>query len=270
MEGGTSSSRSTIQACAACKYQRRKCGPNCILAPFFPHYRQKQFLNAHKLFGVGKITSMIKPLDPVNRNSAINTIIFESDMRAKDPVGGCFRTILYLQSLIASAESELQFLLQHLAFFRAQALHSIATPQPPPPPSSSHHPYHQGMSLQESKDPSQLHPQELGKDPSQLQQQEHPKDPCFNYNALQEDMNVSDIDNLCVLSLSQESNDLDDAISLEGIGVVLNRSRFKSEGEWWVRSWPRSRRNTDRYYEKLLLNWEEGEVVHDTRAAWRR
>ncbi|XP_014499519.1 LOB domain-containing protein 22-like [Vigna radiata var. radiata] len=190
MEGGTSSSRSTIQACAACKYQRRKCGPNCILAPFFPHYRQKQFLNAHKLFGVGKITSMIKPLDPVNRNSAINSIIFESDMRAKDPVGGCFRTILYLQSVIASAESELQFLLQHLAFFRAQPLHSIATPQPP---SSSHHPYHQGMSLQESK-------QELGKDPSQLQRQQQPKDPCFNYNALQEDMNVSDIDNLVPFS----------------------------------------------------------------------
>lgn len=55
-----------------------------------------------------------------------------------------------------------------------------------------------------------------------------------------------------------------------GIGVVPNRSRFKSEGEWWVRSWPRSRRNTDRCYEKLLLNWEEGEVVHDTRAAWWR
>ncbi|XP_047176654.1 LOB domain-containing protein 22-like [Vigna umbellata] len=144
---------------------------------------------------------MIKPLDHVNRNSAIDAIIFESDMRAKDPVGGCLRTILYLQSVIASAESELQFLLQHLAFFRAQALDSIATPQPPPPPpSSSHDPYHQGMSLQESKDPSQLHPQDLGNDPSQIQQQEQPKDSCFNYNALQEDMNVSDIDSLVPFS----------------------------------------------------------------------
>ncbi|QCE09058.1 LOB domain-containing protein 22-like [Vigna unguiculata] len=204
MEGGTSSSRSTTQACAACKYQRRKCGPTCILAPFFPHYRQKQFLHAHRLFGVGKIINMIKPLDPVNRNSAINTIIYESDMRARNPVGGCLSFILHLQSLIVSAESELQFLLQHLAFFRAQLLHSTATPQPPPPPpsSSSYDPYLPQMSLQESKDPSQLHPQQLGNDPLQLQQQEQPKDPCFNHNssfnyyALQEDMSVSDIDNL--------------------------------------------------------------------------
>ena len=111
----------TSQACAACKHQRRKCGPNCILAPYFPHDRQKQFLNAHKLFGVGRISSMIKPLSPSERNMAMETIIFQADMRAYDPVGGCYRLIQQLQSQIEHYKAELQLVLQHLAIFRAQA-----------------------------------------------------------------------------------------------------------------------------------------------------
>ncbi|CAJ1955429.1 unnamed protein product [Sphenostylis stenocarpa] len=156
MESGTITSRTTSQACAACRYQRRKCGPNCILAPFFPHHRHKQFRHAHRLFGVGKITNMIKPLEPHNRNMAIATILFESDMRAKDPVGGCSRILQRLNSQIASAQAELQLVLQHLALFRAQAHHNSNAPIPPSPspspsflPTSS--PYPGQIRLQEQQ-----------------------------------------------------------------------------------------------------------------------
>ncbi|OIW08997.1 hypothetical protein TanjilG_05973 [Lupinus angustifolius] len=108
------------QACAACKYQRRKCPSNCIFAPYFPHDRQKQFLNAHKLFGVGKINNLIKPLDAVQRDIAMSTIIYESNMRANDPVGGCVGCIHRICSQIARYEAELRIVLQHLVFFRAQ------------------------------------------------------------------------------------------------------------------------------------------------------
>ncbi|KAK7335873.1 hypothetical protein VNO80_27978 [Phaseolus coccineus] len=180
-----SDSRSSTQACAACKYQRRKCGPKCILAPFFPYQREKQFLRAHRLFGVGKITNMIKPLDPDRRNIAIATIIYESDVRAKDPVGGCLRIIENLQSQLAYSQTQLRLLLQHLAFFR------------PPPPSSSSHPSLLPLQFQEqskSKDPLQF--QDQSKDPFQFQdfqeqkdrlQFQEQKDPYF---LLQEDMKL--------------------------------------------------------------------------------
>ncbi|XP_050383975.1 LOB domain-containing protein 22 [Argentina anserina] len=109
------------QACAACKYQRRKCAPDCILAPYFPHDRQRQFLNAHKLFGVSNITKIIKPLTQHQKEEAMRTIIFQSDVRASDPVGGCYRIIHELQRLIEYNKAELDIVLHQLAICRAQA-----------------------------------------------------------------------------------------------------------------------------------------------------
>jgi len=109
----------TTQACAACKYQRRKCGTSCILAPYFPHDRQKHFLNAHKLFGVGKITNMIKNVPPHLRDHTMSSIIFQSDMRAMDPVGGCYRFIQQLQSQYEFYQAELHLTRQQLAICKA-------------------------------------------------------------------------------------------------------------------------------------------------------
>ena len=111
----------TTQACAACKYQRRKCAPDCILAPYFPHDRQRQFLNAHKLFGVSNINKIIKHLDPIHKDQAMRSIIIQSDMRANDPVGGCYKYIQDLQAQIEYCKIELDIVLQQLAIFRAQS-----------------------------------------------------------------------------------------------------------------------------------------------------
>ncbi|XP_065865674.1 LOB domain-containing protein 22-like [Euphorbia lathyris] len=110
----------TTQACAACKYQRRKCAPDCILAPYFPHDRQRQFLNAHKLFGVSNITKIIKNLNQPDKDEAMRTIIFQSDVRANDPVGGCYRIIRDLQRQIEFHQAELDLVLHQLAICRAQ------------------------------------------------------------------------------------------------------------------------------------------------------
>ncbi|KAH7839107.1 hypothetical protein Vadar_007052 [Vaccinium darrowii] len=113
-------------ACAACKYQRRKCAPDCILAPYFPHDRQRQFLNAHKLFGVSNITKIIRSLDPPQKDQAMRTIVFQSDVRANDPVGGCYRIIRELQRQIEYNKAELVVVLQQLAFCRAQIAAAVA------------------------------------------------------------------------------------------------------------------------------------------------
>ncbi|GAU22020.1 hypothetical protein TSUD_111600 [Trifolium subterraneum] len=129
----------TTQACAACKYQRRKCGPTCILAPYFPHDRQKQFLNAHKLFGVGKITNMIKTVPPQLRDVTMATIMYQSDMRAMDPVGGCYRILQQLQSQYEFFEAELDLTRQHIALCRASSAQSQSQQLAA---SSNHHPHH--------------------------------------------------------------------------------------------------------------------------------
>ncbi|KAI3512532.1 hypothetical protein L1887_19848 [Cichorium endivia] len=117
----TTRSNSTTQACAACRYQRRKCAPDCILAPYFPHDRQRQFQNAHKLFGVSNITKLIRDLDPPQKDEAMRTIIYQSDVRAQDPVEGCYRIIRELHRQIEYSRAELEIVLHQLAICRAHA-----------------------------------------------------------------------------------------------------------------------------------------------------
>ncbi|KAK4267921.1 hypothetical protein QN277_024640 [Acacia crassicarpa] len=114
----SNNNNSNNQACAACKFRRRKCAPDCILAPYFPHDRQCRFLNAHKLFGVRNIIRIIEDLDPQDKDKAMQSIIFHSDMRAIDPVGGCYKYIQQLEAQIQYHTAQLNLVLQHLAVFR--------------------------------------------------------------------------------------------------------------------------------------------------------
>ncbi|CAO2840194.1 unnamed protein product [Amaranthus hypochondriacus] len=108
------------QACAACKYQRRKCAPDCLLAPYFPHHRQREFLNAHKLFGVSNITKIIRDLTPTQKDQAMESIIFQSNMRAKDPVNGCLGLIRHLEYQITYYRSEFHAISQRIEYYKAQ------------------------------------------------------------------------------------------------------------------------------------------------------
>ncbi|CAI9759614.1 unnamed protein product [Fraxinus pennsylvanica] len=112
----------SAQACAACKYQRRKCAPNCSLAPYFPADRQKDFLNAQKLFGVSNIKKILRNVKQNEKESAMRSIIFQANMRAIHPVGGCFHVIKELESYIHFYKAELDFVLRQIAICRAQAL----------------------------------------------------------------------------------------------------------------------------------------------------
>ncbi|OEL26203.1 LOB domain-containing protein 22 [Dichanthelium oligosanthes] len=118
---GGSGSGSTNQACAACKYQRRKCNPDCPLAPYFPADQQRRFLNAHRLFGVSNILKTLKRLSPDMCADAMATLIYQSDMRAQDPVGGCYRLIATLERQHELDTAELSAVLHHLALCRQAA-----------------------------------------------------------------------------------------------------------------------------------------------------
>ncbi|XP_058228334.1 LOB domain-containing protein 27-like [Rhododendron vialii] len=115
LKGGTS------QACAACRFQRRKCTDECQLKPYFPADNPKIFQNAHKLFGVCNIVKILKKLDQVQKMEAMRSIIFQAEIREKYPVHGCCGVISQLQYQIRHVEEELYAVLAQIAFFRQQS-----------------------------------------------------------------------------------------------------------------------------------------------------
>lgn len=111
-------------ACAACKYQRRKCGPQCMLAPYFPPERQQEFQNAHRLFGVSNIVKKLRKLSPPDRQKAVNSMVFEANMHAADPSGGCLRIIFELENKLSFLNEELAKVQNCLAFCRGEPSNS--------------------------------------------------------------------------------------------------------------------------------------------------
>lgn len=121
MSLSTFSGGSTTTACAACKHQRKKCTKTCLLAPYFPQDRQKQFLNAHKLFGVSNITKMIKGVEESQRDIAMQNLIYHANARALDPVGGLYRIICDLKRKMEWCQAELNLTHQRIAMCRSLA-----------------------------------------------------------------------------------------------------------------------------------------------------
>nr|XP_027083853.1 protein LATERAL ORGAN BOUNDARIES-like [Coffea arabica] len=108
-------STSDTRACAACKYHRRKCAPGCPLARYFPPDHQKQFLNAHKLFGLRNMMKVYNTVNPNDRHRAMQSMIIQANIRASDPVGGCHRVIQEMQKQIQFCRAELDLVLTQLA-----------------------------------------------------------------------------------------------------------------------------------------------------------
>ncbi|CAL5046455.1 unnamed protein product [Urochloa decumbens] len=90
-------------ACAACKYQRRRCTPDCSLAEFFPQDRSRVFRNVHRLFGVKNI---LKTLARAGCET-MHCIIYESQAWDINPTTGCVPIIQDLQRRIRQAELDL-------------------------------------------------------------------------------------------------------------------------------------------------------------------
>ncbi|CAM0951141.1 unnamed protein product [Alopecurus aequalis] len=109
------------QACAACKYQRRKCNPDCPLARYFPADQQRRFLNAHRLFGVGNIQRTLRETPPDLRNDAMHSLIFQSEARAYDSVGGCYHMLLNYERQLIYLDLELKAVQHQLHVCRNQA-----------------------------------------------------------------------------------------------------------------------------------------------------
>ncbi|KAJ8645078.1 hypothetical protein MRB53_006826 [Persea americana] len=127
VKGGTS------QACAACKYRRRKCNADCPLAPYFPPDDPKQFQNAHRLFGVSNILKILEQLNPEQKLEAMRSIVYQANMRERYPVHGCLGIIYKLQLVIHETQQALDAVNAQLASCK---LPQLQISSPPISPSS--------------------------------------------------------------------------------------------------------------------------------------
>ncbi|KAJ0972219.1 hypothetical protein J5N97_020178 [Dioscorea zingiberensis] len=105
--GSTSSSSSSSSPCAACKFLRRKCQPDCVFAPYFPPDNPQKFIHVHRVFGASNVTKLLNELHPYQREDAVNSLAYEADMRLRDPVYGCVGVISVLQHQLRQLQIEI-------------------------------------------------------------------------------------------------------------------------------------------------------------------
>ncbi|XP_057491395.1 LOB domain-containing protein 27-like [Actinidia eriantha] len=106
----------TSQACATCKNLRRKYATDCPLAPYFLDNQPKTFQNVQRFFGVCNIMKILQQLKAQEqKDEAMKSVIYESDMRERFPVYGCCGVIRHLYCQLAQAVEELKYVHVRLA-----------------------------------------------------------------------------------------------------------------------------------------------------------
>ncbi|KAK7346520.1 hypothetical protein VNO80_21041 [Phaseolus coccineus] len=79
--------------CGACKYQRRRCGADCLLAPHFPAESIQRFAYVHHVFGGGNVSNILKSTKPELRKWVARALTYQAEARVRDPVHGCVGVI---------------------------------------------------------------------------------------------------------------------------------------------------------------------------------
>ncbi|XP_022146821.1 LOB domain-containing protein 15 isoform X1 [Momordica charantia] len=141
----------TITPCAACKLLRRRCVQECPFSPYFSPHEPHKFASVHKVFGASNVSKMLMEVAENQRADAANSLVYEANVRLRDPVYGCMGAISALQHQIQALQVELNAVRaeilrykyreaniihsspQHVPFLSSSAeVVSIAVPPPPP------------------------------------------------------------------------------------------------------------------------------------------
>ncbi|XP_020587814.1 LOB domain-containing protein 6-like [Phalaenopsis equestris] len=104
--------------CAACKFLRRKCQPDCVFAPYFLADQPQKFISVHRVFGASNVTKLLKEIPQKDREDAVNSLAYEADMRIRDPVYGCVGVISILHHELRKLQLELSFARSELARYQ--------------------------------------------------------------------------------------------------------------------------------------------------------
>ncbi|XVF05836.1 hypothetical protein REPUB_Repub05bG0207500 [Reevesia pubescens] len=154
----------TITPCAACKLLRRRCAEECPFSPYFSPHEPHKFASVHKVFGASNVSKMLMEVPESQRADAANSLVYEANLRLRDPVYGCMGVIVTLQQQLQTLQAELNAVRAeilkykfredttsniiipsshtHAALISSGAVSIVAptsplppTPLPPPPPS---------------------------------------------------------------------------------------------------------------------------------------
>ncbi|KAG8078718.1 hypothetical protein GUJ93_ZPchr0007g3036 [Zizania palustris] len=124
--GAGAASCGTGSPCAACKFLRRKCQPDCVFAPYFPPDNPQKFVHVHRVFGASNVTKLLNELHPYQREDAVNSLAYEADMRLRDPVYGCVAIISILQRNLRQLQQDLARAKYELSKYQAAAAAAAA------------------------------------------------------------------------------------------------------------------------------------------------
>ncbi|XP_077236939.1 LOB domain-containing protein 15 isoform X2 [Tasmannia lanceolata] len=97
----------TITPCAACKLLRRRCAQECPFSPYFSPHEPQKFASVHKVFGASNVSKMLMEVPENQRADAANSLVYEANVRLRDPVYGCMGAISALQQQVQSLQAEL-------------------------------------------------------------------------------------------------------------------------------------------------------------------
>ncbi|XVF46139.1 hypothetical protein PTKIN_Ptkin03bG0002800 [Pterospermum kingtungense] len=97
----------TITPCAACKLLRRRCAEECPFSPYFSPHEPQKFAAVHKVFGASNVSKMLMEVPESQRADAANSLVYEANLRLRDPVYGCMGAIVTLQQQMQTLQAEL-------------------------------------------------------------------------------------------------------------------------------------------------------------------
>ncbi|RYR13081.1 hypothetical protein Ahy_B04g070263 isoform C [Arachis hypogaea] len=124
---------STPTSCAACKFLRRKCTPECIFAPYFPANDPERFECVHRVFGASNVGKILNELHPSQREDAVKSLAFQAKARLRNPVYGCTFQVSILQQLLRQRRAVLENAKRELsAYINPPAIQGPFNPQEKP------------------------------------------------------------------------------------------------------------------------------------------
>ncbi|KAF7120856.1 hypothetical protein RHSIM_Rhsim13G0061300 [Rhododendron simsii] len=104
---GTNSLMNTITPCAACKLLRRRCAEDCPFSPYFSPLEPYRFAAVHRVFGASNVSKMLMEVPESQRADAANSLVYEANVRLRDPVYGCMGAISALQQEVDLLQAEI-------------------------------------------------------------------------------------------------------------------------------------------------------------------
>nr|WKV35379.1 lateral organ boundaries domain protein 42 [Ipomoea batatas]GMD29202.1 LOB domain-containing protein 15 [Ipomoea batatas] len=127
----------TVTPCAACKLLRRRCVEECPFSPYFSPHEPHKFAAVHKVFGASNVSKLLMEVPVRQRADAANSLVYEANVRLRDPVYGCMGAISALQQQLQFLQSELNSVKAQLLRYKyRQVVNGVtitSSAQTPPP-----------------------------------------------------------------------------------------------------------------------------------------